>query len=322
MKEEIVNNNDSVELRYHATKFVIAMVLILCLGIVVALAAPHLFHDPAAKDGERSIFEAIFHELGHAMIVAAILGLTVDLFAKKRHDIMAESISRRINTDVIGAIYGQQFPASIREEVRRNFLEQRIHREDLNITYTFKALPGYPDRLLVQEKSSYRFVNTTDQAVPFTLRAYVECPIEEQLRTHCKLLEASINDEELGGDDLAGAFGQGGMEFQWSQQVMIPAHGSVRFSSGCQTIKYMRDVESWSSLYPSDGITLNVSLEVDLEVFAKCAGNSGNLRPEIDNRHFKRWKLENGVFPGQAVTFWWNPPHESRDAAVAMLTNG
>lgn len=295
-------SNRPAALKAHTTNFVLIMLLIMLIGILVAGNA----HQLVFFVGEHSALEKVADEVGHAMIVAAILGLTVDVFAKRRHEIMTEEISKKINTDVIGAIYGQQFPASIRDEVRRNFLEQRIHREDLRITYSFKPLPGHPDRLLVRERSSYKFVNTTDQAVPFDLRAYVECPVEAELRVYCKLEEASINDEQLGGDDLQGTYAESGMEFRWEHSVVIPPRGDVKFSSASQTVKYARDVETWASLYPSDGITLDVSLELELDVFAKCV-NSGVFKQEVNEKHFKRWRLDNGVFPGQAVTFWWSP---------------
>jgi hypothetical protein len=295
-------------LKFHGTNFVLVMLFILAIGLVITLAAPQLF-SPEAATSDHSIWETILHEVGHAMIVAAILGLTVDTFAKKRHEMMAEHVTKKINTDVIGAIYGQQFPASIRAEVRKSFLEQRIHREDLNITYTFTALPGYPDRLLVKEQSSFKFVNSSDQAVSIPLRAFVETPIEQELREFCKIDSASIDGEDLGEEDLKGKFFENGMELRWEYPITIPAHGTMNVSSACQTIKYTRDVENWSSLYPSDGIVLNISLDVELAVFAKCV-NSGTLKKEIDQKHFKRWKLDNGVFPGQAITFWWSPPQK------------
>ena len=286
-------------LKAQRTIFILSMILVFCAGLLIARGAHVVL--PAG-----SYWIDIFHEIGHAIIVASVLGVTVDLYARKRHEILADEVTRKINTDVIGAIYGQQFPAKIRAEVQKNFLEQRIHREDLEVTYSFSVLPGNGERLLVKEQSSFIFVNTTDQAVPYELEAFVECPIEEGLRQHCKIVSASIDGEPVAEDELMGKFFADGMELRWSKTITIPAQGRVEISSACQTIKYMRDVESWSTLYPSDGITLSVTLDAPLNVFAKCV-NSGTLKQEVDSIHFKRWKLDNGLFPGQSLTFWWNP---------------
>lgn len=297
-------------LRANRTTFILVMVLIFFIGLLIAIEASAVF-------GSGAIAAKIFHEIGHAAMVAAVLGLTVDAYSKNRHEIWADEVTRKINTDVIGAIYGQQFPAAIREEVRKNFLEQRIHREDLNVTYAFAPLEGSADRLLLTEQSSFKFVNSSDHDVTLPLRAYVECPIEEELRLQCRILSTSINGVPLLPQELMGTFSADGMELTWQKEIVVPAGGSKEISSSCQTIKYARDVEIWSTLYPSDGITLNVSLDVRLNVFAKCV-NSGTLKQEVDQKHFKRWKLDNGMFPGQSLTFWWSPvdipPAEAQQA--------
>lgn len=299
--------NQHNPLRANRTTFILVMVLIFFVGLLIAIEASAIF-------GSGTTASKIFHEIGHAGMVAAVLGLTVDAYSKNRHEIWADEVTRKINTDVIGAIYGQQFPAPIREEVRKNFLEQKIHREDLSVTYAFAPLEGSADRLLLTEQSSFKFVNSSDHDVTLPLRAYVECPIEEKLRLECKILSTSIDGVPLLPAELMGTFSDDGMELTWQKQIVVPAHGSREISSSCQTIKYVRDVEIWSTLYPSDGITLNVSLDVRLNVFAKCV-NSGTLKQEVDQKHFKRWKLDNGMFPGQSLTFWWSPvnPEPTQD---------
>lgn len=298
--EKMSKRNSLIEmLAAQRTIFILSMILVFGLGLGIAAGVHVVFT-------KGSFWADLFHEIGHALVVASVLGVTVDLYARKRHELVAEEITRKINTDVIGAIYGQQFPAKIRAEVQKSFLEQRIHREDLDVTYSFSLLEGNSERLLVHEQSSFVFVNSSDQAVSLKLQAFVECPMEEALRPHCKMVSASIDGESVAEEELMGAFFDDGMELRWAKDINIPARGRVKVSSACQTVKYMRDVETWSTLYPSDGITLSVSLDAPLNVSAKCV-NSGVLKQEVDTVHYKRWKLDNGLFPGQALTFWWNP---------------
>jgi hypothetical protein len=239
--------------------FALWMALVAAMGLLLAMEYETFLDGRLAQ---------IAHEIGHAMIVAAILGVTVDAYARRRHEVLAEKVSRKINTDVIGAIYGQQFPAPIRAEVQKSFLEQRVHREGLVITYTFRSLPRHSDRLLVEERSQFVLVNSTDQPVDFHLMTFVECPYEEALKEHCKILAVRIDGNDLAPHELVGEINE--MEMAWSKQIKLPAKGRVEVVSSCQTIKDMRDMEVWSSVYPSDGIVLNVSLEVPLDVNARC----------------------------------------------------
>lgn len=122
---------------------------------------------------EEEEHEAITHfinELGIAVVVAAVLGMTFEFFMRRREEKAHTKHVREIQEAAFASVLGFFMPSSLFRQIRRVF-EEKIMRSNLELTYTFEnathqlrqlaeqaGIDGN-DLLLVTVKVEYDLVN-------------------------------------------------------------------------------------------------------------------------------------------------------------------
>lgn len=265
-------------------------------------------------------------ESGVAMMIAAVLGYTVEAMSREKQAKELAEFKQEISEDVLSAVFRKIIPDSIFIEVKRSVLDQTLIKKNAFLSYELSKLEpeqiskyglsiDEAEEILVCEiTTTYRLKNLSD--IPITsheVRCGVSCDLNEKLRDHTSIYEATIGDEVLTNDELnkyiSEGKGQGVKEFKKSVNIAGTKEFTVSFCS--RTFKKLGDTEVWTTLMPTENMELEVGFPPSLEVGAKANHPKSLINhPKNPNVNRVKYELKHGVFPYQGITFWWHKKHQ------------
>lgn len=118
--------------------------------------------QPGHEETLSQTAQGIFHGLGEAFVIAAILGVVVDKGAKT-------TLVEEVIKNVSGHIMGQYLPTELRDPIV-SMLESRVMRTNWKIRYDVAPFPQHDDYLKLITTSSYHIENRANdgQQLPVT----------------------------------------------------------------------------------------------------------------------------------------------------------
>lgn len=126
--------------------------------------------NPPDEEEERELLITFFSEVGIAFIVAVILGVTLEIFMRRREERLHHRHVAEIEKAALSSLLGSLMPASISDEVRRVF-EEKIMRSNLKVRFMFENAPpslqNADDLVMVKVMIEYDVVNLTRKATKY-----------------------------------------------------------------------------------------------------------------------------------------------------------
>lgn len=256
----------------------------------------------------------VLKEIAFAVIIAVVLIYTIDKTNKEKHEQAAQELIEKININLFHAIYKRSIPPDVFGEVEKCLLHAKVHRTDYELTYTLSRLDGEPDYLSCIAQSSYKLTNITDVPIQHAVQLLVEMPLEQRMMPHCHIDRVKMDGVVLEHDEIDKYVKpDADMQMKFCHIVDIPARGSIVIETKASLVKRSIDEEVWHSVLPSSGITLTVvTPNADLTLNA-TAFHSQKMEKVFESEVMSKWKLPYGIFPHQALLFWWKPKDTQGD---------
>ena len=266
-----------------------------------------------------SIFALLLKESGIAIMIAAVLGYTVEEMARAKQRKEIEDFSLKVSEDVLSAVFKKIVPDSIFNEIKHSVLEQTIIKRDACLTYVLSEL-NQDDiaklQLSEEDAKSYlrcelstrhKLINLSDSpAVGHVIKNGISCDLNSNMSDHLKIHSAYIRNE-LSDSELAKyvkKIEKGVLSFEYQTTLDSKEELNICFCS--TTYKKVDDTEVWTTLVPTEGMSLDVTFPSNFIVDAR-SNHSKALTKLHENKNTNRvvFDLSHGVFPHQGITFWW-----------------
>ncbi|WP_019676560.1 hypothetical protein [Arsukibacterium perlucidum] len=297
-------------------------------------------------DSLRWFFSILFKEFGIAAIIASFLGFSVEKFSRaKQHQEQAE-FRKQVSENVLSAVFEKIIPPAIYKEIKSTVMEQTLVKKNAHLTYDLQSLPDEVIKKLglsTEDAANIVFCNietrhvienlSENPDVSYVIKCGVSCDLDGLFGEYLEISSVEIEGKKLSQDDLnefAKPAKDGGViELKYPRPLAGEEKISVIVHS--RTIKRLEDTEVWTTMVPTENMTLEVIHEGNL-----CIGANANhskklkaisLNPSIPKAVFE---LHHGVLPHQGITFWWRkckpiakaPVKPSNVEAVAGLDTG
>ena len=242
---------DEMEISRQEIKFFASLAGIAAVGVLLILAT-HYF--PEALIVRRLLATAV----GEALVVAAVLGLTVDLYIK-------QYLIRRASQDVYKYLVGYNLPNEIKARIQA-LMGTSLIRRNWHIAYTLTPVEGVKDEVLIDVRYTFELENVTNTVQHYTHRVQVEKyqdPRVVELR--CDDPESKFRLVAKPGESLG--------KDQEGEPGIIEAHGptiDVQSSGGSSGQRYpftghyqlrtpSNKGDQFSFAHPSIGVTITAS---------------------------------------------------------------
>lgn len=275
----------------------VALAVILLLGLVMTLAtAP----------------TSAWNALGQSLLVAGILGFTVELF-------VGEAILEHVVDEAFRQATLHNLPDEV-HDVQRYLRGLKLLRKDASLVWRFRDMPGDQERLRVTSEIRYSVANYSDEQQAYRFRygtSGADVTGQTLIRVHARGgdLERTIHQD---GPGLAHVDGV-------SEHVEVaPNQGDCDNEFCVVTEREFNTDDSFISFLNTP--TLGLSVETDTGGMDLALDVTlGNQRiddvheePEDDPRF---WKLRDSLFfPWQAVVLDWKRNENAEDGGRAQVT--
>lgn len=266
-----------------------------------------------------------FKEAGVALMIASVLGYTVEARSKAKQKKEIDLFTQRVSEDVLGAVFKKIIPDSIFDEVKRTVLDETLLKRDSSLHYDLRLVeeqereglgltPEEAANVLICEvTTSHTLENLGDVEIPNHLIKFgVSCDLKndlvEKIEIHSARIGESIEPEEL-AECIDNGKGRGVKEF--CKSVNLAPKERLVISFCATTYKRIEDTEVWSTLKPTENMSLTVKHPCSIKVGAKSLHSKPIIeQPSNPKAGRVEYKLEHGVFPYQGITFWWHKAEE------------
>jgi hypothetical protein len=231
------------------------------------------------------------HSLGDALVVAAILALTVDFYLKDR-------VLREVSSDVSKYLVGYRLPGEVQDRIR-SLLQTRWIKRSCRIRLRLTDLTGA--RVRIEIRASRNVENITTEESSFRDRIAYERHLPQTIvEMRCDSADTRAQ-YQVGGHGLAQekADEPGVMEALGRVVKIPPVHESAgqyyQF-----TVQYEADYpENYSDIFAFDLPTINVVVE------AECSPGFRVTLPPADITTPNRWEYNRLFLTGEHIRYRW-----------------
>ena len=265
-------------------------------------------------------FSAIFlKELAFAGVIALILIVTIERFNRRRHELAADALVKRISDNLFHAIYERYVPPAVFKEVEKALLRANVFRQEHKVYYTLDILddpvlvgPPCGKYIRCKAQASYPLTNITGIPIVHPVKLNIERPPEREFIEHCKIVKVEINGRSLSPEEIRTNTTGTDIQICFRYDVSIKPGEKIQVYTDAELVKRDLDQEIWTSMLPSDGIELTVTVPAkNLEIKAHAL-HMEEVKVIQKNDSTTVWSLKHGMFPFQSVVFWWCPRQENR----------
>lgn len=269
----------------------------------------------------KTIVTLFLKESGVAVMIAAVLGYTVEARSRAKQAEEVGAFTQRVSEDVLSAVFKKIIPDSIFDEVKRTVLDETLLKKDSSLHYDLRTIDDKlaqvlglssdeAKRLLVcQITTSHTLVNLGDNKIPnHVVKFGVSCDLSRNLMNKIEIHSARLG-EEMSNEDLAQHIddGKGRGVKEFSKNVTLGPKEELVVSFCATTFKRIEDTEVWTTLKPTENMELTVTHPPEISVGAKSLHSRPAEKQPINPKACRvEYKLNHGVFPYQGMTFWWH----------------
>lgn len=254
---------------------------------------------------------------GEALLVAAFLAATVDLFVKER-------LTREVVREFSPAMIAHDLPRPLQEEVRNISLFE-VFRESLEIDYTIEEMPG-KNLVTLRTKVRYRHHNYADTPRKAWHLIEVQKPFAELEMADFDSIPSAgasnVFDEGGAGAnyDLRRVGEDSGAFRKWRHAVWInPSRRSgvpAMFWNETLQVLPREYCDPFVSLHPTIGIKVTVSAPAGMLVDVSFAHRLEKKTEKFPPTNPRTWQLDVGFLPNEMFVLQWRPAA----SAVALQT--
>lgn len=301
---------------------------ILLIVLVIPLLAAHI-PVPVKK---------VIEELGAGLIVAGLLGLTLESILKRRERAEHSQQLLEMRLDLFKYLFGYGIPPGLMNEIRDAILRSDFIRKDAEILIEFLPLsaeeqqaaneefPGCGQLVNVVITSTSTIVNRSSTKKAYTFRPYLEqivpygegaepfkqfVPIRREAGSEAKVPRL-LKDPECILSQLGN--GSGKLEYWLDPDEELDI-----------TVKYVivsnvYGTHSWLTVLPANGLNVTISLHPDLDLQVQVGAlhrtdfqKRGEL---VAPSRTQRWSLNYWLLPNQGVELIWQKPRATTPATI------
>jgi hypothetical protein len=273
-------------------------------GILVRVHVPNL---------DNHFTEAV----GHALIVAAILGLTVDFFVKTR-------MVREISQDTFKYLVGHRLPDEIKDKIQE-VVETKIVRSNWRFNYHIQ--PNGDGRIRLVTDLEYSVENISnrpleyEQAIflgKYTEPKFIELRCDSSEGEPCYCLNEEYLSEQLETRQYSGK--------EWTAEV-VGNKMMLKPKKKYPNVKYVFGAK-YQQMFPENGGDIFEFGSLDIPTttigvtITASYPNEFEFRASTKEANKDRWEFGKVFLPGEFVGFWWRKRENSRPPAQSGDING
>lgn len=233
--------------------------------------------------------------IGEALIIAGVLGLTVDAYIK-------EHLLEAVSQDIAKYLYGYRLPAELQSTIKDLMCTKRVTR-DFHLHYKLSLIGGAPDKVLLETTLTYQPQNIGNKKLryeqPFYQQKYFS-PCFLELR--CDSLDKDgtfyVGPKQL-SDQVESQVGKSVIRVTTPVVHLLP-HDSLSKS------KYEFKA-SWTLVCPeeySDFFVLDESPTIGVLITAEYP-NEFEFEGPTSATQVNRWAYERVFFAQEQITVHW-----------------
>jgi hypothetical protein len=248
------------------------------------------------------------HALAHAFIIAGILGLTVDYYAK-RH------LLREAARDIDKYLLGYKLPDELQNKLKE-IRNAEVVRRDIRFTYTIESIAG-EKKIRLHADLTFEVENFTNVKQAYT----AELAMENHLSPKVTLMACITNDKtqqyELRGAALKPKPRGAVVEFAAKTIWLLPkskfSYINYKFHHEyCQTFPDTgSEYFQFDQPYPTIGATIIVKHPKNFRIDFSSESKS----PEPGKTE---WTDPKVFLRGEIITMWWRPQDAIVSGSVAL----
>lgn len=304
----LIHKEARAQMRREIVLFAIAVIAVFGLGAALVFVAETYGHGGARTRGAAA--------LGDALIIAACLAATVDLFVKQR--LVGDAVR-----DMLPAILGHLVPEEFKDEIRQ-ISNYEIVRQQLKLTYRLRERPPEAEGLEMHLLVEYRVLNISARNQQYTHHLWVEkYPGPEALvqiprvgSTGATASKDGIPTRLEGGE--WGMLTEDGRALRYQKQFLIAPNKDFkkapRFWGEIVQILPIEYQDVFQLVSPTIGVEIEVDAPNWLEVEVTFGHPEKRNRIELGPNH---WELPVGFSAYSTVWVVWR---KTRKPAVLLTT--
>ncbi len=320
---------DSPPVWYENFPVVSAVILVVSL---VFLGLHWWTKTPATSKEEDSLLNFVLKEVGFAGLVAFILNLSIEWVNRKRHAGHQESLLARleikheqtsakllkdVNEHLFKTIYERNIDPSVFQQVEEHLLRAKVMRKEFIASFKITRFSKPGDKLAeryvrIDFCNSYRIFNLTDKPIEVDVaKAIVD--VTPNFKEDCYFKRVTLGAEELN----RGALKEADCIKEMPNRNFITLHVKRTIPPADSlpvTVEYTKLApldysEIVLTTVPMDGLMLEISdpEETFTTEALSLHPESENLLTPPDQKHLRKWKIDQAILPGQGIVMLWHP---------------
>jgi len=262
----------------------------------------------------------VLKELGFAFLISLVISVGIEESSRIEFNQTVNDRIREIQLNVFRSTYGLDLDPKITNEIEALVLQSPFVRSKYEANYKIQLFPARwlnpncPSNIRVAKVHStvfYTVKNISKRDQIYEVKKNVEKSPIQELKPLTRITGVTIGGRIMSAAQLLAADERiEDSEFQkcFSEIVTIRSGESLDVHIASETIKFEDDNEIWTSLIPSDDMTLRVEFPAEVR---KCAAGAIHRSPLIeygaaDGALTREWRIREAVLPHQGISFWWH----------------
>ncbi len=274
-------------------------------GLLVLFAAGLALMFWGHKNKSDNFIAEILELLGHAIVVAAILAATVDLYVKKL--LLKEAAS-----DIAKYLIGYKLPEELQDRIRE-LMGTTLFRRDVRIHYKMSQSPEKMDKFLIEVEYKFFIENPTNGKLPYIHS--ISFPIhpaptvfEMRCDSNDERVSYYLGKDKIKRETVPSVVKFSGKKVQIKSKMRNP-NLKYEFSVKFAYERFKNDSDYFAFMEPSIEFTLTAAYPDTIEF----------VGPETQiNRD--RWHGDRIFLRGEHVSFRWFEKEEKKEQDQTSLT--
>lgn len=253
--------------------------------------------------------------LGEALVIAAILASTVDIYVKRK---LGEDIAR----DVSPFILGRDLPSEFRD-VLREIMKIEVFRKNFEIDFEIAEIHDHPGYVLVTTTVKYEVENLAANNQDYTQTGFVQ-KTPPNIAGESKILGAGVTGL---GDEFDYSYSEAQIAEQveenenerllqvfWKKTVSIPPNKGGPcpvFWGKHEQILTRQDADTFYFVHPTLGATVRASAPPNLIVTVDFGHQDNGRALKIPKDRPRMWELKAAFLPWQSIAIDWRVANQS-----------
>jgi hypothetical protein len=287
----------------------VTILFLLSLGIICVLLS--LYRKLKGID-IGSFSNDFILQVGSAFIVAVILILTVETFARRNQAEREEEYLRKVNEDVFRAVFRKSVPSTILTEVIDRVVKPSFIRKDFKVRYFLEPLQNkkYKECLKGKVEVEYTLENTTNDWQDYTIRSKISTELLPDKGANLKFGYLQIIRQ--GHPEEKEKIEQNPQEFLkfFERSIALePLEKDLIIRYDVELFLFSRHSDVWVNNSPTENLILTISDKDGLLQKGAMAlhPSSRRLNINVKNPVTTEWQIKGGLLPCQGINFWWYP---------------